>query len=240
MKKAAKITFVLLIAVVIVCCAAIKLNENYSFVQLAEIATSEDEFIRINAENDDFKYLITQDGVTLIKYKGESETPEIPEKIEEHHVYKIKNSCFAGNEAIKSISLPKTLKYIDNFAFYNCKNLESVEFNDGLSVIGDSAFRKTALTNIEFPSTLFYIGSAAFMDCEELENAVFHNNTSLKIGMCAFRSTGIKQLSLPAGTYEIEKSAFTKCKHLTIINIPEESDASVKGIADYGVKIIRN
>lgn len=240
MKKAAKILFILLTTAVLVSFVAIKLNDTYIFkmIEQNEASTTLKDFVQIKGENGEYRYIITQDGVMLLKYSGEEENVTVPDEIEGYSVFKIKNSCFAGNEKIKSVSLPKTLKYIDNFAFYNCGNLSEIKLNDGLLIIGDSAFRKTAAESVEIPTSVVYIGIASFMNCDSLENVVFHNNISLKIGMCAFSGTAIKQISVPKGTYEIEKSAFAKCKKLEMINIPEEADVSIKGIADYGVKII--
>ena len=191
-----------------------------------------------NAEN--FDYLITEDGVSLLKYTGEeTEDVVIPAEIEGYSVVKINNPCFAGNETIKSVSFPGTISEIENFAFYQCSALEEIELNDGLLKIGDSAFRETALKKVDFPTSLRIIGDAAFMCCKELEDIQFHNNSVLRISMSSFYKTALKSVSLPSGTYKIESQAFSKCKQLKLLNIPENAEYVGSSVADYGVKITK-
>jgi hypothetical protein len=48
---------------------------------------------------------------------------------------------FSGRDDITEMKIPESVTEIGEFAFADCKNLVSVEFNDSLTKIGNSAFR---------------------------------------------------------------------------------------------------
>ena len=77
----------------------------------------------------------------------------------------IGKSAFYGIESLSSVSFPSSLKKIDDLAFANLSNWKSVELNDGLEFIGNSAFlNRNAIVNktLEIPATVKYIGPGAF------------------------------------------------------------------------------
>ena len=76
----------------------------------------------------------------------------------------ISSSLFANNKLITSVKLPKGIKEIKNQCFYNCSNLENLEFNDDLEIINGQAFQNTNFTNtaFKFPYYLKAIGSEQF------------------------------------------------------------------------------
>lgn len=70
-------------------------------------------------------------------------------------------SFVVGNN-LEKVVLPKSLKYIGNYAFLNNYYLEEVEFNEGLEAIGKQAFRQcTSLKNVELPASVKKIGEKA-------------------------------------------------------------------------------
>ena len=60
----------------------------------------------------------------------------------------------------------KSVRVIDRYAFYQCSNLTSVEFPEGLKKIGVGAFERCNLTSVEFPEGLEEIGNDAFRGCK--------------------------------------------------------------------------
>lgn len=66
-----------------------------------------------------------------------------------------------------SVTIPSSLKYINDGAFAGCTNLNSVKIpNNGVSVIGYGAFWGcSSLTSIDIPSSLTFIAHDAFHDC---------------------------------------------------------------------------
>jgi hypothetical protein len=66
--------------------------------------------------------------------------------------------------------------HIDNKAFYQCTNIESITLPDTLVHIGSNAFEScTSLESIEIPASVNYIGRYAFESCPSLESVVFNS-----------------------------------------------------------------
>ncbi len=102
-------------------------------------------------------------------------------------------------------TIPETVKVIGTYAFADCINLHEINLNDGLTSIGDSAFRNCK--NLEsdnyelaIPKTVTYLGYSAFYGCES-----------------------IRTVAIPVRF--IRGSTFTNCYNLTEILIE-------KGITD--------
>lgn len=74
---------------------------------------------------------------------------------------------FHYNDAITSVSLPKSLKTIGDYAFSYCTNLKTVNFNS-VEKIGRFALENTRLTTVILPETLTEIGERAFYYCSYL------------------------------------------------------------------------
>lgn len=122
----------------------------------------------------------------LLAYKGESKTPVIPSGVTAigknvftryditgvtipEGVKYIGQYAFWECKELKSVSFPKTLEQIDGTAFSDCEKLESVNFNKGLKIIGDNAFADcTALTLALLPEGLEELGECAFEYCENI------------------------------------------------------------------------
>ena len=113
--------------------------------------------------------------------------------------------AFSGNESIKKVIFPDTVKYIESFAFENCPNLEQIEFSDAIVYIGSSAFSDCIkLKDIELPGSLEYIGDNAFAWCFEIDKIMIPNGTKY-IGNGAFSETNaIVVLSNPSIKFMID------------------------------------
>lgn len=104
----------------------------------------------------------------------------------------------------KEITIPayingKKVIGIWNKAFYCCKEIEKVVFEDGCQFIGHQAFRVcTALKEIIFPKTLREIGNEAF-NC-----------------------TNLSEVIIPANVASIGAGAFKQCDHLKRVILPEK------------------
>ena len=104
---------------------------------------------------------------------------------------------------------------VGDAAFYYCKQLTEVVFNDGLRKIGVSAFwRCISLSSITLPSTVTEIGTHSFLDCKQLREVVLNEGLQ-KIGVSAFICcTSLESITLPSTVTEISNSAFASCENL--------------------------
>ena len=108
---------------------------------------------------DDF---VIEKGI-LQKYTGNADHVTIPEGIIE-----IGEKAFAENDT-KSIVTPRSLRKINEYAFYFCNSLEAIELNEGLQVIADNAFSFCReLESISLPASLESISLSSFNSCNNL------------------------------------------------------------------------
>ena len=76
----------------------------------------------------------------------------------------IANSAFNGI-LLRNIEIPSNIKNIEDFAFANCMNLQTIILNEGLESIGQYAFaRNINIQSINLPSTLNHVEHNIFMN----------------------------------------------------------------------------
>ena len=131
-----------------------------------------------------------------------------------------------SDTGLTNIVLPAELKAIDEAAFWQCKNLSKVTFEENgicLNSIGHSAFSKcSSLTDIIIPENVETIGRAAFFRCTKLSQITFEGNCKLTaindstFSMCF----SLTDIIIPKNVETIGKEAFWHCTRLTTIIIP--------------------
>lgn len=138
---------------------------------------------------------------------GKIKTVSIPEGYD-----RIENSAFSNTSrrsVLENVNLPKGLTLIGKNAFQDCNHIKSIELNEGLENIGESAFSGTTLETVKFPSSLKIINDCAFANCH-IYNLKF--NAGLKyIGNSAFALSNKhteEVLEIPASVIYIGPYAF--------------------------------
>ncbi len=77
----------------------------------------------------------------------------------------IGDNAFSGNEYLKQVTFPSTLRMIGEAAFEGCQNLSEIVLNEGLREIGSNAFAHCIrLTSLNLPSTVETIGESSLSD----------------------------------------------------------------------------
>ena len=115
---------------------------------------------------DSIHTIILDDGITSVgayafyNYTSLQEV-RLPDSVEV-----IDQSAFDYDWELRKITIPASLKYVGNRAFYNTLLWEPSDlvFPEGCEVIGDSAFHSALKSGgiVSLPSTLKYLGSRAF------------------------------------------------------------------------------
>lgn len=86
------------------------------------------------------------------------------------------NSKYCGvfeKSAVRSVTLPETLKVIGDLAFKNCKNLNTVTLPTFLERLGSECFQESGLVSVTIPENVKAIGSSAFFRCNGLKTVRF-------------------------------------------------------------------
>ena len=149
-----------------------------------------------------------------------------------------------------SITIPDSIKSIEERAFDKCENLETIVMGNGVTSIGMYAFADCkTLKNITIPSSVKSIAEGAFSCCSNLEKIVIPNSVTtigdrLFEGCSSLASVtlpsnlrvineymfyscdSLKTVVIPDGVTSIERKAFAFCDSLTTVIIPQ----SVKNI----------
>ena len=87
---------------------------------------------------------------------------EIPEGVEV-----IRTKAFYKCSDIREITLPSTLKTIEEKAFFRC-SFSEIALPEGLNLIGKDAFSYTGLKTLKIPESVKEIGDYAFYNCTSL------------------------------------------------------------------------
>lgn len=107
-----------------------------------------------------------------------------------------------------------------NSPFYNNSNIKSVIIEDGVTSIGDNAFRRCdEMKSVEIPQSVKRIGVAAFSNCANLVNVAIANGVT-RIDENAFRQcSGIKSIIIPDSITNICDYAFCECSELSSLTL---------------------
>ncbi len=119
---------------------------------------------------------------------------------------------------IKNVVLHGTVTSIGENAFWNCENIETVDFGSKLQKIGKYAFGGCeSLTNFVFPDSLTDLGVQAFSNCEKLETVIIPKRIT-KIPSSIFNGcTSLKTVYIPKSVTSIGVYAFYNCPSLAEI-----------------------
>ena len=107
---------------------------------------------------------------------------------------------------VKEVFLPNSLIRIGYKSFCGCKQLNRINLNDGLKIIGDKAFSFCNLKEIIMPNTVETIGVRCFENNHSLQYVVLSNPIT-----------------------EIPKMAFMDCNQLSRVEFP----IGLQTIGDY-------
>ena len=131
----------------------------------------------------------------------------------------IGDSAFANCFQLKTLSIPSGVTQIGSYAFDH-SGLTSITLPDSVRTIQDGTFEFCAdLTSVVLPAGLARIQDSAFCGCSGLTNITIPSGVTA-IDSDAFARCGLTGVSLPAGLTEIGYSAFFCCEDLTEITIP--------------------
>lgn len=166
-----------------------------------------------NTENNSWKYTVYTNHITLNKYTGNEENPEIPSEIEGLPVWGIGNSCFAHNKKIKNVVIPENVRNIRYCAFYMCEGIEEVTL----------------------PNSLKRIGASAFSKCKNLKKVTLGNGVTDMLYRCFGNCVALHEINIPKTVQQIGNEAFLNC-HNVKVNV-EKNSVAEKYCLENGVEL---
>ena len=143
----------------------------------------------------------------------------------------------AYKQQIRQIVIGKDITYIGKFNFFQCRNLESVTFQEGskLERIGWGAFGYSSLPAITIPDSVTRLESYAFYFCTNLSSVEISENSGLtSMGESVFRAdTKLKNLYIPDGVSSIGWGIFEDAMEGVTLSVAANSYAQAYAVK-YG------
>lgn len=127
------------------------------------------------------------------------------------------------NSNIKNIEIPYQVKILPEYSFYNCKDLKTVTFKDGLTNISAFAFANSDIENFVAPETLSLIDFQAFANCNNLKSIKFNDKLTTIKDEAFLNCSSLQKLIVNRDLTEIGKNAFYKCDNIDTVS----SDKSI-------------
>ena len=169
---------------------------------------------------------------------------ELPETVEV-----IKASVFNANLNVKTLVIGANVTVIEDSAFEDATNLESIEFkasekqlmvgekvfkgtkalttvtiSSRIAEIGNSMFMNSGLTSVTFEAGLEKIGNSAFAGCVNLSELTFNGEAVIKeIGSSAFSNSKLTTFAMPDTVTLLGASAFSGATSLSTVTFGENS-----------------
>ena len=170
----------------------------------------------------------------------------IPSKHQGYTVTKIAAEAFFEEANIISVTIPNSVKKIEEEAFSSCLDLETVKFenNSNLEEMEDAVFASCEkLKTVDFGenSKLKEVGYQAFTGCEVLESVKLPVNLTVIEGSAFSACESLEEIDIPETLEHIKVSAFRGCKKLKQVTF--KSTSQLKSIGDsafYGCISLKN
>lgn len=192
----------------------------------------------ITYSSGDFYLEINNTGgyASVVQYKGDGTTTEIPTTFNGYPVTTIDDETFYGCDKLTSIIIPKSVTTIGDYAFQNCTALETISIPNSVTSMGRNAFYGcTSLNYVEFNASVSAIPNNTFYNCTSLKdlniattvtaigNSAFYNCSSLtsvptaaveSYGQRSFYKSGIVSLVVSERVSSLPYYSFANCSNL--------------------------
>lgn len=193
----------------------------------------EDSSEEVTYTSGDFEYTLTEEGnASISRYVGSDTEVTIPTQLDSYTVTDLGGGCFAQITDIVSVTLPETLKTIQDSCFFGCSSLENIAVEDGNAAFAvtdgvlfsadgaDLILYPPASTETSYtiPDGVVEIWTSAFAQTS-LTSVTFPNSL-LYVDDWAFARVSLDSLELPDSVTEIGQYAFSYCTRLTEVTLP--------------------
>lgn len=148
----------------------------------------------------------------------------------------IRRGVFKGCRALREVTLPEGIIYIDQEAFCACASLKYIKVPSTVLTISDSAFKRCLLlekADLGACTELTYIPGRMFADCFRLKEVITPPNCT-SLGNETFARCESLEEFIEPGIKSIGVSCFSQCTSLKIVELHQYVDLSYQAFNNCG------
>ena len=139
-------------------------------------------------------------------------------------------------DKITNVVIENGVTNISQYAFYGCGELQSISIPGSVKQIDQQAFDYSGLTSLILPEGLTKIGDGAFNQCTSLRSISLPNSLTY-IGDYAFQSTKITSIVISKNVKYIGHSAFNYCRLEEVWYLGNQDDKAGIDIGGYNASL---
>ncbi|MBQ2954919.1 MAG: leucine-rich repeat domain-containing protein [Clostridia bacterium] len=160
-------------------------------------------------------------------YQGEGGAVVVPDTIDGCTVDIFGMYLFNDADAVTSLTLPATLKQVEDSAVAFCDSLTELIIPEGIQVIGDNCFvGNPGLTELVIPASVRYIGASSFGSNENLNKVTFLGECPVFAGAALDWIADDAEIYVPDDQYDAYAAALTEAECYSTI-LPSGANAVV-------------
>ena len=192
----------------------------------------------------DFEYTVSNNKVTIKKYKGSASTVVVPDMIGDYPVTEIGSYAFDGCFSLRNLTIPESVKTLGYFMIRGT-SIQSITIPKNVSKAETTSYNSKEngpMAGAEYLKTVILEDGMVNVADHILRNARSVTNISIPstvkwIGNDVFRDcTGLSSITLPDSVETVASEAFYGCSRLAEVKWP----SGIKVIHDrafYGTSI---
>jgi len=151
----------------------------------------------------------------------------------------IEDYAFDECKSIETVVMPDTITYVMAYSFRWCENLRSVRLSNNLRRLGPNAFASChSLESIVIPEGIETLYSYTFNTCTSLKSVTLPNSLKAIYHHAFNHCTSLESIVIPQNVEKIGPRVFRDCTNLTSIIIPESTLVSKEAFIGSGIKTI--
>lgn len=121
---------------------------------------------------------------------------------------------------LEQVVLGKNIRTLGSRCFYECSALTEITLPDTLRSIEENAFYGSGIQRIVLPDSVKKLGGGVFDNCASLKEVVLPKDIQ-RIPVNTFKGSGLETIDIPESVTELAEGAFSGCRQLKQINIPQ-------------------
>lgn len=146
----------------------------------------------------------------------------------------IKAAAFSGTTMLREISLPDSIRTIEQCAFCD-SGIKSIHLPEDLRQIGNGAFGSSGIKSIVVPDRVTKLGRGAFNRCYELTDVILPESVTVIPRLAFINCDKLKTINAP-NVAVVCDNAFYHCKMLTAFDFSQVKELGSASFAGTGIR----